>query len=89
METEVERVRLEYLEQHPTLNKSFMLSYQHNPHYTHGGLQVADYIAYAVFQVYENLNERWYRLVQNKIGKIHDICNKKYFTKSNPLQLSP
>ncbi len=88
MEVEVERIRLGYLQQHPGINQSFTLSYRHNPHYTHGGLQVADYIAYAVFQVYENNNEKWYQLVKGKIGKIQDICNKKYFTKSNPLKLS-
>jgi len=44
-----------------------------------------DYIAYAVFQVFENNNRKWYEIVKNKIGKIQDICNKKYFTQSNPL----
>ncbi|MBU1322705.1 DUF3800 domain-containing protein [Patescibacteria group bacterium] len=85
LETEVERVRLDYLDKHPKLKPNLKLSYFHNPHYTHGGLQVADYIAYAIFQVYENKNRRWYRLVKGKIGKIQDICNKKYFTRSNPL----
>ena len=42
-------------------------------------------IAYAVFQVYENENRQWYELVKGKIGKIQDVCNKKYFTRSNPL----
>lgn len=85
LETEVERVRLDYLDKHPKLKPNLKLSYFHNPHYTHGGLQVADYIAYAIFQVYENKDRRWYRLVKGKIGKIQDICNKKYFTRSNPL----
>lgn len=85
LETEVERVRLDYLQTHPYLHASLKLSYHHNPHYTHGGLQVADYIAYAVFQVYERKNRQWYELVKDKIGKIQDICNKKYFTRSNPL----
>ncbi len=44
-----------------------------------------DYIAYAVFQVYENKNREWYEIVKKKIGKIQDICNKKYFTRNNPL----
>lgn len=88
LETEVERVRLNYLDRHPKLKPNLKLSYFHNPHYSHGGLQVADYIAFAVFQVFENKNREWYEIVKGKIGKIQDICNKKYFTRSNPLQLS-
>ena len=87
LETEVERVRLEYLDKHPKLKPNLKLSYFHNPHYSHGGLQVADYAAYAVAQVFERKNRQWYKIVKNKIGKIQDICNKKYFTRSNPLQL--
>lgn len=85
LETEVERVRLSYLEQHSGLDANLKLSYHHNPHYTHGGLQIADYIAYAIFQVFENNKRVWYEIVKDKIGKIQDICNKKYFTRSNPL----
>jgi hypothetical protein len=85
LEAEVERVRLDYLERHPKLKAEIKLTYHHNPHYTHGGLQVADYVAYAVFQVFERNNRQWYEIVKTKIGKIHDICNKKYFTRSNPL----
>ncbi|OJI09047.1 hypothetical protein COT69_01435 [candidate division WWE3 bacterium CG09_land_8_20_14_0_10_39_24] len=85
LETEVERVRLGYLQSHPNLQTNLKLSYYHNPHYTHGGLQVADYIAYAVYQVCERNNRQWYEVVKDKIGKIQDICNKKYFTRSNPL----
>jgi len=88
LEIEVERVRLNYMENHSLLNKDFKLVYHHNPHYTHGGLQVADYVSYAVFQLFERNDSKWYKIVQHKIGKIQDICNKKYFTKSNPLQLS-
>ena len=88
LETEVERIRLEYLEKHSGLNTKLSLKYFHSPHYTHGGLQVADYIAFAVFQVYERNNTHLYELIKDKIGKIHDICNKKYFTRSNPLELS-
>ncbi len=88
LELEVERVRLDYLQSHSSLEANFTLAYKHNPHYTHGGLQIADYVAYAVFQVFENKDDKWYQIIQNKIGKIQDICNKKYFTKSNPLQLS-
>ncbi len=88
MEAEIERIRLHYLETHPNIDRQFNLSYQHNPHYTHGGLQVADYVAYAVFQAYENQNQKWLDMIQAKIGIIRDICNKKYFTRSNPLKLS-
>ena len=88
LEAEVERVRLDYLEQHPNLAPNLTLKYFHNPHYSHGGLQIADYIAYAIFQVFERENIQWYEIVKNKIGRIQDICNKRYFTRSNPLQLS-
>jgi hypothetical protein len=88
LEVEVERVRLNYMENHQKINGDFKLSYLHNPHYTHGGLQIADYVAYAVYQVFEKNNRELYKIIENKIGKIHDICNKKYFTRSNPLQLS-
>jgi len=88
LETEVERVRLDYLEKHPSLAPNLTLKYFHNPHYSHGGLQIADYIAYAVYQVFERKNMQWYEIVKNKIGRIQDICNKKYFTRSNPLELS-
>jgi hypothetical protein len=85
LEIEVERMRFEYLNQNPNLKSEFKVNYQHNPYYTHGGLQIADYIAYAVFQFYENENKKWYEIIKNKVGKIQDICNKKYFTRSNPL----
>lgn len=88
LETEVERVRLEYLEKHPKLAPTLKLSYHHNPHYSHGGLQVADYISFAVFQIFERQNWQWYEIIKNKIGRIQDICHKKYFTRSNPLELS-
>ena len=85
LEVEVERIRLEYLSGHRDLESKLVVSYQHNPHYTHSGLQIADYVAHAVFHVFEKGNRRWYEMVKEKIGKIHDICNKKYFTRSNPL----
>jgi hypothetical protein len=85
LETEVERVRLDYLEKHPKLKPNLKLSYFHNPHYTHGGLQIADYISHSVFQVFENKNRDLYEIIKGKIGRIQDICNKKYFTRSNPL----
>ena len=85
LEAEVERVRLEYLQSHPHLQTNLKLTYHHNPHYSHGGLQVADYAAFAVYQAFERNNRKWYEMVKGKIGKIQDICNKKYFTRSNPL----
>jgi len=36
----------------------------------------------------ESGKPEWYQIIKDKIGKIQDICNKKYFTQSNPLQLS-
>jgi len=88
LEVEVERMRFEYLDRHPNLKTHLIVNYQHNPHYKHGGLQIADYIAHVVFQVFERDNRKWYEIIKNKIGKIQDICNKKYYTRSNPLQLS-
>lgn len=85
LEIEVERMRIEYMKSHPKLHDGVSLAYFHNPHYSHGGLQVADYVAYAVFQVFERGNREWYEMIRDKIGKIHDICNKKYFTRSNSL----
>jgi len=88
LETEVERIRLDFIEKHPNLITDFTLSYQHNPHYTHAGLQIADYIAHALFKYFEQGNPTLLEKILPKIGKIHDICNKKYFTKVNPLRLS-
>jgi hypothetical protein len=39
----------------------------------------------AVFKVFEHSEDKWYQMVKNKIGKIHGICNKKYYTRRNPL----
>lgn len=44
-----------YLTDAASLEANFTLAYKHNPHYTHGGLQIADYVAYAVFQVFERI----------------------------------
>lgn len=88
MEIEVERVRLNFINRNENLNNNFKLSYHHNPHYTHGGLQVADYISFAVFHVFENGNREWFDIVEGNIGRIRDICNKKCFTRRNPLKLS-
>lgn len=85
LEYEVDRVRLEFFKNNPELDQKFKLSYRHNHHYTHGGLQVADYVAYAIFQVFERGERKYYEIIKDKIGSIRDVCNKKYFTRSNPL----
>ena len=85
LQEEVERIRLDYISKHPNLHQNVDLSYFHNPHYSHGGLQVADYVAFAVFKVFEHEDREWFDLIKNKVGRIQDICNKKYFTRSNPL----
>ncbi|TSC93979.1 MAG: hypothetical protein Athens101428_453 [Candidatus Berkelbacteria bacterium Athens1014_28] len=85
LESEVERIRLGYLQLHPNFDAKYSLSYHHNPHYTHGALQIADYVSYSIFQVFENKNRKWYELIKGNIRTIQDICNKKYFTRSNPL----
>lgn len=85
LEREVERVRLDYIQKHPKLDTDMRIAYNHNPHYSHGALQIADYVAYAVFQVYEFDDRKWYDMVKSKIGRVQDICNKKYYTRSNPL----
>lgn len=87
LEVETERIRLNYINNNKITN-NFILKYQHNPHHSHGGLQIADYVSYAIFQYFERNDDQWYKLIQNNIGKITDICNKKYFTRGNPLQLS-
>lgn len=89
LEEEVERVRLKFLKFNPKLNDhEITLTYQHNPHYTHAGLQVADYVAYAVFKAFEVGDLKYYNLIKGKIGKVTDLCNKKYYLRSNPFQLS-
>ena len=89
LELEVERIRESYWSNYKKNKpRGIQLKYQHNPHYSHGGLQVADYIAYAVFQYYENSNDEYLRIVKSKIRHIHDYANKKHFTRSRPLELS-
>jgi len=88
LEIEVERVRLNFIKNKNYIDDNFKLTYHHNPHYTHSGLQVDDYVSWAVFQVFERENIEYYDIIKDKIRSIKDICNKKYFTRSNPLQLS-
>jgi hypothetical protein len=81
----VDEQRRKYLKSHPNLGDNVSLTYYHNPHYTHGGLQIADYIAHAVYKVFEQGDRRFYDIIAPKIGRIHDICNLKFYTKRNPL----
>jgi hypothetical protein len=80
----VERQRLIFITERK-IEKKTQLIYHHNPHYTHGGLQVADYIAYAIFQLFENNNRQWYEIIKKRIGYIQDLFNKKSYSKTNPL----
>lgn len=80
----VDTVRLQFAHEHATELKTDV-RYYHNPHYTHGGLQIADYVAYAIFQVYEHKKREWYDIIKNKVGYIQDVFNKKSYSRSNPL----
>lgn len=61
------------------------VTYHHNPHYTHAGLQIADYVAYAIFQVFEKNNRQWWEIIKDRVGYIQDIFNKKSYSRGNPL----
>jgi len=80
----VDTLRIAYLKNHKMEPKT-AVRYYHNPHYTHGGLQIADYVAYAVFQVFERGNQEWYEIIKGRIGYIQDIFNKKSYPRGNPL----
>lgn len=80
----VDTLRIEFASQHQFESKTH-IAYHHNPHYTHGGLQVADYIAHAVFQVVERGKRQWYEIIKDRIGYIQDIFNKKSYARGNPL----
>jgi hypothetical protein len=80
----VDTIRLHFAQDH-TLEPKTEVRYYHNPHYTHGGLQIADYVAYAVFQVFERRERQWYDIIKHRIGYIQDIFNKKSYSRSNPL----
>jgi hypothetical protein len=87
LESEVEKIRQSLWNAH-LKKETYALRYQHNPHYSHGGLQVADYAAYAVFKLFEKRDDLLYLLIQNKIRHIHHYNQKKHFTRSRPLELS-
>ncbi len=60
-------------------------------------LQVADYILWVVFQVFEHKDFRYYDFLKEKFNSIHDIFDGKgekgtFYNKTNPLEakkLSP
>lgn len=80
----IDNLRLEFADQEKIELKT-QIVYKHHPHYTHGGLQVADYIAHAVFQVFENNERKWWEIIKNRVGYVQDIFNKKSYSRSNPL----
>ena len=53
----VDTLHIEYAQKYK-LQPDTKITYHHNPHYTHGGLQIADYIAHAIFQVFEKQNRK-------------------------------
>ncbi|MFA5928004.1 MAG: DUF3800 domain-containing protein [Candidatus Margulisiibacteriota bacterium] len=80
----VDTHRLEYANSH-NITLPARISYHHKPHYTHTGLQVADYVAHAVFQVFENGNRQWWDIIKDSVSTVQDIFNKQFYTKRNPL----
>jgi hypothetical protein len=84
LNTEIDRLRLEYFEEHGIEVKT-RFNFEHNPHYSHSALQIADYLAFSVFKVFENKERKYFELVKGQISFIQDIFNKKVYTKENPL----
>lgn len=80
----VDTLRLDFAAKQKVDHKT-QLTYHHNPHYTHGALQIADYVAHAVFKVFERDNREWYEMIKERVGYIQDIFNKKSYSRSNPL----
>jgi len=80
----VDTLRLEFASTH-SVKLPAHVAYHHNPHYSHGGLQVADYVAHAVYQVFENGNRRWWEIIKPSVSTVHDIFNRTFYTKRNPL----
>jgi Protein of unknown function (DUF3800) len=75
IEIEVEKTRLT-LNSRNNLPTDVKINYLHNPHHTHGCLQIADYIAYAVFQKYENNKEELYEIIKDKINSTKIVTKK-------------
>jgi len=84
LEIVVDTLGLAFANQH-NFNKKANALYHHNPHYTHGGLQIADYVAHALFQLFENKDRRWWDMIKDRVGYVQDIFNKKSYSRSNPL----
>lgn len=80
----IDTLRLNFASQHKFESRTH-IAYHHNPHYTHGGLQIADYVAHAVFQVFEHNKREWYEIIKARIGYVQDIFNKKSYSRRNPL----
>jgi hypothetical protein len=88
LELEIERIQQYEWSRYKKQPKGLKLIYKHNPHYSHAGLQIADYVAYAVFKFFEVGDPTWLSIVQSKIKHIYHLNNKEHFTRSKPLQLS-
>lgn len=84
LNAEIDRLRLEFFEEHG-YDVVTKMNFEHNPHYSHSVLQIADYFAWIVFQMFEYNNKMYYELVKERLSFIHDIFNKKIYTKENPL----
>lgn len=88
LELEVERIRETFWTQHKRPPTGIELVYQHNPHYSHAGLQIADYVAFAVFKYYESGNDEYLKIIKPRIRHLYHFNNKEHFTRSRPLKLS-
>ena len=84
LELVVDTLRLDFAEKTHVVSAPHII-YHHNPHYTHGGLQIADYIAHAVFQIFERGNRAWWDTIKNRVGYTQDLFNKKSYSRGNPL----
>lgn len=80
----VDAIRFDFADSHGAVPRTRVV-YHHSPHYTHGGLQIADYVAHAIFQVFESGRREWFDIIKDRIGYIQDIFNQKSYTRSNPL----
>lgn len=80
----VDALRFDFADSHGAVPRTRVV-YNHSPHYTHGGLQIADYVAHAIFQLFEHGKREWYDLIKERIGYIQDIFNQKSYVRSNPL----
>lgn len=88
LELEVERIREYYWAKHKRPPEGINLRYQHNPHYSHAGLQIADYVAFATFRHFETNDSKYLASIQGNVRHIYHFNNKEHFTLSRPLKLS-